>query len=120
MYNGGEKEGDFYGRKGRDSRGKNDGQLLQTAFLKGCTLSPDALRFRENLDQMLKGLRKARRVDNRLLIELEKFYQTASLLIGLGGLALNEEAFQAWRAYDHWHYEVVKPQLQVFGPTVVL
>ena len=54
---------------------------------------------------MLKGLRKARRVDNRLLIELEKFYQTASLLIGLGGLALNEEAFQAWRAYDHWHYE---------------
>ena len=94
--------------------------LLQTAFLKGCTPSPDVLRFRENLDQMLKGLRKARRVDNRLLIELEKFYQTASLLIGLGGLTLNEEAFQAWRAYDHWHYEVVKPQLQVYGPTVLL
>ena len=94
--------------------------LLQTAFSRECKASPDALRFRENLDQMLKGLRKARRVDNSLLIELEKFYQTASLLIGLGGLALNEEAFQAWRAYDHWHYEVVKPQLQVYGPTVVL
>ena len=94
--------------------------LLQTAFLKGCTPSPDVLRFRENLDQMLKVLLKARQVDNRLLIELEKFYQTASLLIGLGGLALNEEAFQAWRAYDHWHYEVVKPQLQVYGPTVLL
>ena len=94
--------------------------LLQTAFSKGCTPSPDALRFRENLDQMLKGLRKARRVDNRLLIELEKFYQTASLLIGLGGLALNEEAFQAWRAYDHWHYEVVKSQLQIYGPTMGL
>ena len=94
--------------------------LLQIAFLKGCAPSPDALRFQENLDQMLKDLRKARRVDNRLLIELEKFYQTASLLIGLVGLALNEEAFQAWRAYDHWHYEVVKPQLQVYGPTVVL
>ena len=94
--------------------------LLQTAFSKGCTPSQDALRFQGNLDQMLKGLRKARRLDNRLLIELEKFYQTASLLIGLGGLALNEEAFQAWRAYDHWHYEVVKPQLQVYGPTVVL
>jgi len=94
--------------------------LLQIAFLKGCTPSPDAFRFRENLDQMLKGLRKARRADNRLLIELEKFYQTASLLICLGGLALNEEAFQAWRAYDHWHYEVVKPQLQVYGPTVLL
>ena len=94
--------------------------LLQTAFSKGFTPSLDALRFRENLDQILKVLLKAQRIDNRLLIELEKFYQTASLLIGLGGLALNEEAFQAWRAYDHWHYEVVKPQLQVYGPTVVL
>ena len=94
--------------------------LLQTAFSKGFTPSPDALRFRENLDQMLKVLLKAQRIDNRLLIELEKFYQAASLLIGLGGLALNEETFQSWRAYDHWHYEVVKPQLQVYGPTVVL
>ena len=94
--------------------------LLQTAFSKGFTPSPDTLQFQENLDQMLKGLRKARRVDNRMLIELEKFYQTASLLIGLGGLALNEEAFQAWRTYDHWQYEVVKPHLQVCGPTVLL
>ena len=93
---------------------------LQTAFSKGFTPSPDTLQFQENLDPMLKGLRQARRVDNRLLIELEKFYQTASLLIGLGGLALNEEAFQAWRTYDHWHYEVVKPHLQVYGPTVLL
>ena len=120
MYNGGEKEGDFYGRKGCDSRGKDDDHPSSNSLFKGFTPSPDTLRFRENLDQMLKGLRKARRVDNRLLIELEKFYQTTSLLIGLGGLALNEEAFQAWRAYDHWHYEVVKPQLQVYGPTVVL
>ena len=94
--------------------------LLQTAFSKGCTPSPDALRFKENLDQMLTVLLKARRVDNRLLIELEKFYQTASLLIGLGGLALNDEAFQAWRAYDHWHYEAVKSQLQVYGPSMIL
>ena len=95
-------------------------KTLRAAFSRDFIPSPDALRFRENLDQMLKGLRKARRVDNRLLIELEKFYQTASLLIGLGGLALNEEAFQAWRTYDHWHYEVVKPQLQVYGPSVIL
>ena len=94
--------------------------LLQTAFSKGFTPSSDTLRFRENLDQMLKGLRKARRVDNRLLIKLEKFYQTASLLIGLSGLRLNEETFQVWRAYDHWHYEVVKTQLKVYGPTMVL
>ena len=95
-------------------------ETLQTAFSRECKASPDALRFEGNLDQMLKVLLKAQRIDNHLLIELEKFYQTASLLIGLGGLALNEETFQSWRAYDHWHYEVVKPQLQVYGPTVVL
>ena len=94
--------------------------LLQTVFSKGCTPSPDALRFEENLNHILEVLLRARQINNRLLIELEKFYQNASLLIGLGGLALNEEAFQAWRAYDHWHYEVVKPLLQVYGPTVVL
>lgn len=95
-------------------------ETLQTAFSRECKASHDAFRFKENLDQMLKVLLKARQVDNRLLIELEKFYQTASLLIGLSGLRLNEETFQVWRAYDHWHYEVVKTQLQVYGPTMVL
>ena len=95
-------------------------KALQTAFSRECKTSPDDLRFEGNLNHILEVLVKARQVDNRLLIELEKFYQTASLLIGLSGLALNEEAFQAWRAYDHWHYEVVKPQLQVYGPTVLL
>ena len=95
-------------------------ETLQTAFSRECKASHDAFRFKENLDQMLKVLLKAQRIDKHLLIELEKFYQTASLLIGLSGLRLNEETFQSWRAYDHWHYEVVKPQLQVYGPTVVL
>ena len=95
-------------------------ETLQTAFSREYKASHDAFRFKENLDQMLKVLLKAQRIDNHLLIELEKFYQTASLLIGLSGLRLNEETFQSWRAYDHWHYEVVKPQLQVYGPTVVL
>ena len=95
-------------------------ETLQTAFSRECKASHVAFRFKENLDQMLKVLLKAQRIDNHLLIELEKFYQTASLLIGLSGLRLNEETFQSWRAYDHWHYEVVKPQLQVYGPTVVL
>ncbi|MFS9238596.1 helicase BlpT [Streptococcus australis] len=95
-------------------------ETLQTAFSRECKASHDAFRFKENLDQMLKVLLKAQRIDNHLLIELEKFYQTASLLIGLSGLRLNEETFQSWRAYDHWHYEVVKPQLQVYGPTVIL
>ena len=95
-------------------------ETLQTAFSRECKASHDAFRFKENLDQILKVLSKAQRIDNHLLIELEKFYQTASLLIGLSGLRLNEETFQAWRGYDHWHYEVVKPRLQVYGPTVVL
>mgnify|MGYP003085918165 FL=1 len=95
-------------------------ETLQTAFSRECKASHDAFRFKENLDQMLKVLLKAQSIDNHLLIELEKFYQTASLLIGLSGLRLNEETFQSWRAYDHWHYEVVKPQLQVYGPSVVL
>ena len=95
-------------------------ETLQTAFSRECKASHDAFRFKENLDQMLKVLLNSQRIDNHLLIELEKFYQTASLLIGLSGLRLNEETFQSWRAYDHWHYEVVKPQLQVYGPTVVL
>ena len=95
-------------------------KTLQTAFSRDFTPSPDALRFEENLNYILEVLLRARQVDNRLLIELEKFYQNASLLIGLSGLRLNKESFQAWRAYDHWHYEVVKPQLQVYGPTVVL
>ena len=95
-------------------------ETLQTAFSRECKASHDAFRFKENLDQMLKVLLKAQRIDNRLLMELEKFYQTASLLIGLSGLRLNKETFQVWRAYDHWHYEVVKTQLQVYGPTMVL
>lgn len=95
-------------------------ETLQTAFSRECKASHDAFRFKENLDQILIVLLKAQRIDNHLLIELEKFYQTASLLIGLSGLRLNEETFQAWRGYDHWHYEVVKPRLQVYGPTVVL
>ncbi len=120
MYNGGEKEGDFYGRKGRDSRGKNDDHPSSNSLFERMHPQSRCPSISRKSRSLLKGLRKARRVDNRLLIELEKFYQTASLLIGLGGLALNEEAFQAWRAYDHWHYEVVKPQLQVYGPTVLL
>ena len=69
--------------------------LLQTAFSKGFTPSLDALRFRENLDQMLKGLRKARRVDNRLLIELEKFYQTASLFDWSGWASIERRSLSS-------------------------
>ena len=95
-------------------------QAIEDSCSADSQTSPDAVRFQENLDYILRYLKKAERVDNRVLMELEKFYQRASFLIGLSALRLNEEAFQAWRAYDHWHYEVVKPQLQVYGPMVLL
>ena len=95
-------------------------KTLQINFSRDFTLSPDAVRFQESLNDILRCIKKAERVDNRVLMELEKFYQNASLLIGLSGLRLNEESFQAWRAYDHWHYEAVKSQLQVYGPSMTL
>ena len=95
-------------------------KTFQTAFSRDFTPSPDAFRFQESLNDILRCLKKAERVDNRVLMELEKFYQRASFLIGLSGLRLNEESFQAWRAYDHWHYEAVKSRLQVYGPNMIL
>lgn len=95
-------------------------QAIEDSFSADSQTSSDALRFEENLNHILEVLLRARQVDNRLLIELEKFYQNASLLIGLSGLRLNKESFQAWRAYDHWHYEAVKSQLQVYGPSMIL
>lgn len=95
-------------------------ETLQTAFSKGFTPSPDAVRFQENLDYILRYLKKAERVDNRVLMELEKFYQRASFLIGLSALRLNEATFQAWNVYDRFHYDRVKPQLQVYGPSMIL
>lgn len=42
--------------------------------------SADDVRFQEQLNSILGFLAKAETVDNRFLIELEKFYQTSSLL----------------------------------------
>ena len=55
-----------------------------------------------------------------MLIALEKFYQSSSLLIGLSTLALDERTYQAWRVYDAFHFESVKPALKLYGPSVVL
>ena len=95
-------------------------QSIEDSFSADSQTSPDAVRFQENLDYILRYLKKAERVDNRVLMELEKFYQRASFLIGLSALRLKEESFQAWRAYDRWHYEAVKSRLQVYGPSMIL
>ena len=76
----------------------------------------DDLRLQELLNTTLKELKKAEKLDNSILIDLEKFYQRTSLLIGLGSLKLNEQARTAWRNYDKFHYEHVKHVLTLYGP----
>ena len=76
----------------------------------------DDLRLQELLNTTLKELKKAEKLDNSILINLEKFYQRTSLLIGLGSLKLNDQARTAWRNYDKFHYEHVKHVLTLYGP----
>ena len=77
---------------------------------------PDDLRLQQNIDEILRALKKAEKVDNAILIELEAFYQRTSLLIGLGTLKLNEQTRTAWRNYDKFHYDQVKHVLTLYGP----
>ena len=77
---------------------------------------PDDLRLQQNIDEILRALKKAEKLDNAILIELESFYQRTSLLIGLGSLKLNYQARTAWRSYDKFHYEHVKHALTLYGP----
>ena len=77
---------------------------------------PDDLRLQQIIDQLLNQLKKAEKLDNAILIELETFYQRTSLLIGLGNLKLNDRARTAWRNYDKFHYDHVKHVLTLYGP----
>lgn len=67
-------------------------------------------------DIRLQELKKTEKLNNSILIDLEKFYQPTSLLIGLGSLKLNDQARTAWRNYDKFHYEHVKHVLSLYGP----
>ena len=80
----------------------------------------DDVRFQEQLDNILRFLSKAETVDNRFLIELEKFYQTSSLLMGLSALNPDAPTRAAWRAYDRFHFDQVKTKLSLYGPTIIL
>ena len=80
----------------------------------------DDVRFQEQLDNILRFLSKAETVDNRFLIELEKFYQTCSLLLGLSALNPDAPTRAAWRAYDRFHFDQVKTKLSLYGPTILL
>lgn len=80
----------------------------------------DDVRFQEQLDSILGFLAKTETVDNRVLIELEKFYQTSSLLMGLSALDPDAPTRAAWRAYDRFHFDQVKTKLSLYGPTILL
>ena len=76
----------------------------------------DDIRLQELLNTTMKELKKAEKLNNSILIDLEKFYQRTSLLIGLGSLKLNDQARTAWRNYDKFHCEHVKHVLTLYGP----
>ena len=80
----------------------------------------DDIHFQEQLDNILRFLSKTETVDNRFLTELETFYQTSSLLIGLSALNPDAPTRAAWRAYDRFHFDQVKTKLSLYGPTLIL
>ena len=80
----------------------------------------DDVHFQEQLNSILLFLSKTETVDNRFLIELEKFYQTSSLLLGLSALNPDAPTRAAWRAYDRFHFDQVKTKLSLYGPTIIL
>ena len=73
---------------------------LNKAYQACKQVTADDVRFQEQLDNIFRFLSKAETVDNRFLIELEKFYQTCSLLMGLSALNPDAPTRAAWRAYD--------------------
>ncbi|HHA8832113.1 TPA: helicase BlpT [Streptococcus pneumoniae] len=76
----------------------------------------DDIRLQELLNTTMQELKKTEKLNNSILIDLEKFYQPTSLLIGLSSLKLNDQARTAWRNYDKFHYEHVKHVLSLYGP----
>ena len=52
----------------------------------------DDIRLQELLNTTMQELKKSEKLDNSILIDLEKYYQSTSLLIGLGSLKLNDQA----------------------------
>ena len=76
----------------------------------------DDIRLQELLNTTVQEIKKAEKLNNSILIDLEKCYQSTSLLIGLGSLKLNDQARTAWLNYDKLHHEHVKHVLTLYGP----
>ena len=95
------------------------GSLMED-FQKKAIRSRDEILFYECLVEILKSLEKTKALDNRLLIALKRFHKSASFLIGLSSLKLDQSTYQKWRTYDAFHIEKVQPQLKIYGPILPL
>ena len=93
---------------------------LMEDFHKKAIRARDEIRFYECLTEVLRSLEKTKDLDNRLLIALERFHKSASFLIGLSSLKLDQSTYQKWRTYDAFHIEKVQPQLKIYGPILPL
>ena len=93
---------------------------LMEDFQKKAIRSRDEIRFYECLEEVLRSLEKTKALDNRLLIALESFHKSASFLIGLSSLKMDQSTYQKWRAYDAFHMEKIQPQLEIYGPILSL
>ena len=93
---------------------------LMEDFQKKAIRSRDEIRFYECFTEVLRSLEKTKDLDNRLLIALERFHKSASFLIGLSSLKLDQSTYQKWRTYDAFHIEKVQPQLKIYGPILPL
>lgn len=88
---------------------------LKKAFGTDMPGSADEQNMQVRLTDTLALVRKAKTIDNAFLIELEKFHRAFSFFAGLSSSKLTGVAQTAWRTYDTFHYENIKPQLKVYA-----
>lgn len=88
---------------------------LKKVFATELPGSADEQNMHSRLTDAVAYVRRAKAVDNAFLIEVEKFHRAFAFFAGLSTSKLTEEAHQAWRAYDSFHYEQIKPQLKVYA-----
>lgn len=92
-----------------------DKKFLETALQKITSFReavlndiPDSMDKRKLLgyiDEAILGLKSSKKVNNKTFINLERFYQSSSMLIGLSTLRLEGVCYITWRDYDKFHFE---------------
>lgn len=82
--------------------------------------SKDKQRVLQLTNSVLSKLSNKTKLDNKVFIEMEKFYQNTSMIIGLSGLDLKGDVYDSWKVYDKFHFEYVKPNLKLYGNTFLI